>query len=261
MSLLSEERKRHILELLNDAGKVQTNDLVNRLGVSSESIRRYLEELEDENRLKRVYGGAVKLTLAREELSHEKREVLRVEEKRLIGRAAANLVQNHDVIIIDDGSTSLQMIPFLLFKEHLTIITNSISGFNLLADYWNKSMFSGDVIFVGGKLDAKHYRISGSIAEKFMDNFYVNKAFVSIDGMLPEQGITSFDVDRAVLANKFIAHSKESIVLTDSSKFGTSTLYKIADWKEIGTVVCEAPHPEEWTSTIEANGVQWIVAE
>ncbi|NBC67500.1 DeoR/GlpR family DNA-binding transcription regulator [Paenibacillus sacheonensis] len=261
MSLVGEERKREILELINDAGKVRTNDLVSRLSVSSETIRRYLEELEEENRLKRVYGGAVKITLAHEEPPHTKREVLRAEEKKRIGCAAAGLVQDRDVIVIDDGSTSLQMIPFLIYKQQLTIITNSVSGLNMLIDYQNKELFDGDVFFVGGKIDPRHYRSSGTIAEKIMADFYVNKAFITIDGMLPAQGITSFDADRAVLARRFMQNSDASIVLTDSSKLGNGTLHKIADWNEIDMVVCEKPHPAEWKTALAADGVEWVVAE
>ncbi|AZN42558.1 DeoR/GlpR family DNA-binding transcription regulator [Paenibacillus albus] len=261
MSLVGEERKREILDLINDAGKVYTTDLVNRLGVSSETIRRYLEELEEGNRLKRVYGGAVKITLMNEEPSLVKREVLRAEEKQLIGRAAASFVQDHDVIVIDDGSTSLQMIPFLIYKKGLTIITNSIQGLNMLIDYQNKEMFSGDVFFVGGKMDPRHHRISGSLAEKFMENFYVNRAFITIDGMLPEQGITSYDADRALLARKFMTNSKETIVLTDSSKLGNSRLYKIADLSEVHTVICERPYPGSWAEAMKMKQLDWIVAE
>ncbi|WP_336776806.1 DeoR/GlpR family DNA-binding transcription regulator [Paenibacillus sp. MMO-58] len=260
MSLIGEERKREILDIINDAGKVQTNDLVKRFGVSSETIRRYLEELESENRLKRVYGGAVKMTLVYEELSHLKREVLRVEEKQRVGRAAAALVEDYDVIVIDDGSTTLQMIPYLLYKKNLTIITNSVSGLNMILDYQNKEMFSGDVFFIGGKIDPRHYRISGSLAEKFMENFFVNKAFISIDGISPEQGITSFDSSRALLVQTMMQKSEQSIILTDSSKFGANRLYKIADFVQLDTVVCEEPLPVEWSAYIDKN-LNWIVAE
>ncbi|WP_127494467.1 DeoR/GlpR family DNA-binding transcription regulator [Paenibacillus glycanilyticus] len=260
MSLIGEERKREILDILNDAGKVQTNDLVKRFGVSSETIRRYLEELESENRLKRVYGGAVKMTLVYEELSHLKREVLRVEEKQRVGRAAAALVEDYDVIVIDDGSTTLQMIPYLLYKKNLTIITNSVSGLNMILDYQNKEMFSGDVFFIGGKIDPRHYRISGSLAEKFMENFFVNKAFISIDGISPEQGITSFDSSRALLVQTMMQKSEQSIILADSSKFGANRLYKIADLAQLDTVVCEEPLPAEWSEHIDKK-LKWIVAE
>lgn len=260
MSLVGEERKRIILDMINNAGKVSTNELVDRLKVSSESIRRYLEELEAENRLKRVYGGAVKLTLEREELSHLKRELLRSDEKKRIGRMAAAMVQDHDVIVIDDGSTSLQMIHYLMNKKSITVVTNSVPGLNLLLDYQNKELFSGEVYFIGGKVDPKHFRISGSIAEKIMDSFYVNKAFISIDGLMLEHGITSYDAERALLAQKFIQKSKESIVLTDFSKVGNAKLYKMADLQEIDIVICDKAHPESWEEELNQKDVAWIVA-
>lgn len=250
-----------ILEAINHAGKVRTNDLVTQLQVSSETIRRYLEELEADNLLKRVYGGAIKMTLEWEELPHMKREVLRAEEKKRIGRLAASLVQDHDVIAIDDGSTSLQMIHYLLYKKNLTIVTNSVQGLNLLIDYQNKELYTGNIYFIGGRVDMKHNRISGSIAEKLMESFFVNKAFISIDGMLPDQGITSYDADRAILASKFMENSKQSIILTDFSKIGHSTLYRISELSRVDTVICDQAPPTDWKPHLTSFGVEWLVAE
>ncbi|GGH23043.1 DeoR/GlpR family DNA-binding transcription regulator [Paenibacillus segetis] len=261
MSLLSVERKTMILEALNHAGKVRTNDLVTQLSVSSETIRRYLEELEADNLLKRVYGGAVKLNLEWEELPHMKREVLRADEKKRIGRLAASLVQDHDVIAIDDGSTSLQMIHYLLYKKDLTIVTNSVPGLNLLIDYQNKELFTGNIYFIGGRVDSKHSRISGSVAEKLMDSFFVNKAFITIDGMLLDQGITSYDADRAILASKFMKNSKQNFVLTDYSKIGNSTLFRISELTQVDTVICDKAAPVEWKSQLTRLDVEWLVAE
>ncbi|WP_068618748.1 DeoR/GlpR family DNA-binding transcription regulator [Paenibacillus tuaregi] len=261
MSLVGEERKQVILNMINDAGKVRTNDLVRTLQVSSETIRRYLEELEEDNRLKRVYGGAVKMTLEREELPHGKREVLRAEEKRRIGRAAANLVEDNDVVVIDDGSTTQQMIQFLMYKKNLTVLTNSVPGLNLLIEYTNKELFGGEVFFLGGKIDAKHYRTCGSLTGSMMSSFYVNKAFLSIDGLHPRRGITSYDADRANLSRVFMEHAKQNIILTDSSKLGDTKLYKMAAIKEIDTIISDVPVPSEWAEELKDLDVEWITAE
>lgn len=261
MSLVGEERKQVILNMINDAGKVRTNDLVRTLQVSSETIRRYLEELEEDNRLKRVYGGAVKMTLEREELPHGKREVLRAEEKKKIGRAAANLVEDNDVVVIDDGSTTQQMIQFLMYKKNLTVLTNSVPGLNLLIEYTNKELFTGEVFFLGGKIDAKHYRTCGTLTGNMMGSFYVNKAFLSIDGLHPRRGVTSYDADRAMLSQVFMKHAKENIILTDSSKLGDTKLYKMADLKEIDTIISDVPAPSAWADELAGLDVQWITAE
>ncbi|GAA4838250.1 DeoR/GlpR family DNA-binding transcription regulator [Paenibacillus vulneris] len=261
MSLVGEERKDFILNLLNLEGKVKTGDLVDKLKVSSETIRRYLEELEEEHKLKRVYGGAVKYNLHREEASHIHREVTRAEEKRLIGRAAATLVEDNDVIFIDDGSTTLQMIPYLQNKKHITVLTNSIAALTLLIEYKNKDLYSGSIYFIGGKVDSKQFRTTGTTAENTVESFYADKAFITIDGIMMGKGITSFDEERGRLAKKLIEHSKQSIVLTDHSKFGNVRFYKMADLKEIDIIISDVKAPREWESYLSEKGVAWIHAE
>ncbi|MBP2000336.1 DeoR/GlpR family transcriptional regulator of sugar metabolism [Paenibacillus shirakamiensis] len=260
MSLVGEERKQHILNVINDIGKVRTTELVSTLGVSSETIRKYLEELEDTNRLRRVYGGAVKMSLEREELPHGQREVIHVEEKQRVGREAASRVENQDVIFIDDGSTTLQMIHFLRYKENVTIITNSVSGLNLLMEYQNKDMFMGEIIFIGGRIVSKHYRSSGSMAEAMMTGLFPNKAFVSIDGLTPHRGITSFDADRAMLAGVFIRNSAETIVLTDSSKLGVTSPYQMASLQQVDQIICDTLPPQGWEEVLKKKGTTWVVA-
>lgn len=261
MSLIGEERKDLILNMLNLEGKVRTVDLVDKLKVSSETIRRYLEELEAENKLKRVYGGAVKINLAREEPAHFKREITRAEEKRRIGRAAASLVEDNDVIFVDDGTTTQQMIHYLLGKKNITVLTVSVPVLYLLIDYQNKDLFSGEIYFIGGKVNSKHSRVSGAIAEKMIETFYADKAFISIDGIMMGQGITGFDAERGQLARKLIEHSKQSIVLSDHSKFGEVQFYKIADLKEIDLIISDFPVPKEWEPYLAEKGVNWIHAE
>lgn len=261
MSLVGEERKEVIIHLLNYAGKVRTNELVEKLQVSSETIRRYLEELESEKKLKRVYGGAVKINYDREEPSHLTREVSHAEEKKQIGRAAAKLVQDNDAIVIDDGTTTLHMLSYLINKKNLKILTISVPALNVLMDYLNRELFTGEVYFIGGKVQSKHFRTVGTLAEKMMQNFFVDKAFISIDGILAHKGITSYDADKAMLGRRFIEHSQEIIVLTDHSKIGISTFYKVADLKEIDSVISDVPAPKEWRHELDQRGVNWIVGE
>ncbi|MEC0230087.1 DeoR/GlpR family DNA-binding transcription regulator [Paenibacillus alba] len=260
MSLIGEERKDYILNQLNLEGKVKTNDLVDNLNVSSETVRRYLEELEDENKLKRVYGGAVKINLSREEPSQLKREVLHAEAKRMIGRAAAQLVEDNDVIFIDDGTTTLHTIDYLLNKKNLTVLTISIPALYLLIDYKNKELFSGDIYFLGGKVNALHSRVAGSMAEQMVEHFYADKAFLSVDGMMIGRGITGFDEGKGRMTQQFMKHAKQNIVLSDQSKFGLVQFYKIADLKEIDIIVSDVPVPKEWEPNLVAKNVTWITA-
>ncbi|MBB6671572.1 DeoR/GlpR family DNA-binding transcription regulator [Cohnella nanjingensis] len=260
MSLMGEERKGVILDLLNLEGQVKTFDLVQKLNVSSETIRRYLEELEAENRLKRVYGGAIKINPSNEEPSYLKREVLYAAEKQRIGKLAATLVEDNDVIFLDDGTTPLPMIQYLMNKKHLTVLTISIPALHLLMEYKNKELFSGEIYLIGGKVNTTHSRVTGSIAEKMAGLFHADKAFVSIDGIVLGKGITSFDAERGQLVNRVIENAKQTIVLTDRTKIGLTQLYRTADWRDIDIVISDVEIPKGWEETLEERGVVWMAA-
>ncbi|NQX67161.1 DeoR/GlpR transcriptional regulator [Paenibacillus alba] len=261
MSLIGEERKEYILNQINSEGKVTTNELVEVLRVSAETIRRYLEDLEEDNKLKRVYGGAVKINRSREEPSHMNREVLNADEKRKIGKAAAALVEDNEVIFIDDGSTTLQMVEHLLDKEYLTILTNSIPALFALIDYKNRDLYSGEIIFIGGKVSSLQSRVVGSLAESMVEHFYADKAFISIDGMMIDKGVTSFDEERGQLARKMMEHARMNIVVADHSKIGLVQFYKMSDLQGIDIIVSGVPAPDDWKAELERVCAQWIVSE
>ncbi|MFX3634261.1 MAG: DeoR/GlpR family DNA-binding transcription regulator [Candidatus Pristimantibacillus sp.] len=261
MSLAGVERKQVIVNLLQLKGKVRTPELVKELDVSSETIRRYLEELEQEKKLKRVYGGAIKINVEREEPAYVKREVLQAEEKRRIGRAAASLIQDKDVVALDDGTTTLQMIDSLVLKKQLTVLVTSIYTLSLLIGYKNRGVFDGEVILIGGRINTKHYRTSGSLAIEFMSNFNVDKAFLVADGLQIDDGVTSYEDDRGVLARTIMKRSKQSIVLADYTKIGTSHFYKFADLSEVDMVISDIAPPAAWRSKLDEDDVHWIVAE
>ncbi|MFB9279156.1 DeoR/GlpR family DNA-binding transcription regulator [Cohnella cellulosilytica] len=261
MSLIGEERKAYILRQLNLEGKVRTHDLVAELKVSSETIRKYMEELEAENKLKRVYGGAMKPDAAREEPAYLKRETIHSEEKRRIGRTAATLVEDGDVVFIDDGTTTLAMIEGILGKKNITVLTICVAGMCKLIDYANRGLFSGKIYFIGGEIDASQSRSTGTVAVQMAELFYSDKAFISVDGLTAERGLTGFDAPRGVLARKIIEHAKQTIVVADKSKFGQAQLFKIADLQEVDLVISDVAAPPEWKAALKAKQVTWIEAE
>ncbi|WP_422657791.1 DeoR/GlpR family DNA-binding transcription regulator [Paenibacillus sp. EC2-1] len=260
MSLVGEERKQIILNLLQLQGKVRTLELVTKFEVSSETIRRYLEELESTNKLKRVYGGAIKINVDREEPSFFNREVKQAAEKRLIGQAAAALVQDKDIVILDDGTTTLQMVDILVLKKGLTVLVSSVYTLNMLIAYKNQGIFDGEIVFIGGRVNAKHYRTSGSLAKHFMANFHVDKAFLVADGLNLDGSVTSYDDERGMLSRMFMKQAKQTIVLADHTKIGTNHYCRIADMGEVDIVVSNIAPPPEWQLLLDDKGLHWIVA-
>ncbi|MED4401845.1 DeoR/GlpR family DNA-binding transcription regulator [Metabacillus fastidiosus] len=244
MSLLAEERKKVITELIEEHGQVKVNDLAAQFTVSTETIRRYLEELEGEKKLKKVYGGAVKMETA--EPSMFEREILRMEEKKRIGSKAASFVKEGEVIFIDEGSTTLQMCAALKDIFNITVITNSFPLATILMDYESKQLFHGEIIFLGGQIRSKHFRASGSLTEKMAKEFYADKAFIAIDGIHKQAGLTSFDIEKCLLSKIFIENANTSFILVDHSKIDVKANYKIVSLESADYILSDVQIPEEW---------------
>ncbi|MBM7564269.1 DeoR/GlpR family DNA-binding transcription regulator [Paenibacillus sacheonensis] len=257
MSLAGEERKRSIMALLNENGKVNVIALSQQFEVSTETIRRDLDELEKDNKLKKVYGGAVKLKSEIEPAYYE-REVIHADEKRVIGALAAKLIEDDDVLVIDEGSTAMQILHHLDGKRNLTILVCSIPTLTLLVDYQKRGSFDGRIIFIGGEINTKHLRVSGPIAEKMMEDFYVNKSFVSVDGVSAEHGITGYDYERALFTRKLIRCSETVVVVADASKIGKRTVAKIADLSDVHYIVSNDGPPTGWEGALKEHGVKWV---
>ncbi|SFQ13069.1 DeoR/GlpR family DNA-binding transcription regulator [Salibacterium halotolerans] len=257
MSLIAEERKQEILGLLEMQKKVRVSDLAEQLNVSAETVRRHLDDLEHQNKLKKVYGGAVPVP-ADNELPHYERESIHIREKRIIGRLAAEQVLDNDIIVIDEGSTPLQMIPFLTDKKNLTIMTCSIPALNRLIEYVRRAEIDARVLFIGGEVSVDHLRISGPVAESMMDDFYVNKAFIATDGVDINHGITSFDLNKALFTRKLIDQAERTYILADQSKIGSRTYVKMSKMDDVYAIISEKGEPDSWVSSMQDKMTKWL---
>ncbi|PDY48366.1 DeoR/GlpR family DNA-binding transcription regulator [Bacillus pseudomycoides] len=260
MSIVGEERKRSILEKVEFKGKVKVSELASEFSVSTETIRRYLEELDREKKLKKVYGGAVQLPGAGIEPPMLEREMLYIEEKKRIGYKAATFVEDGDVIVIDDGSTPLQMVPYLVHRKNLTVVTSSFPVAAQLISSINKKMFDGEVLFIGGKVSPKHCRVSGSISQQVIRQFHFHKAFISIDGLLPSFGISSFELEKAKLSEAMIQLAEKTFILCDHTKLGVKGNYRIAGFSDIGHVICDKKMPHSFEEFITKNNIRWTIS-
>ncbi|UOQ94868.1 DeoR/GlpR family DNA-binding transcription regulator [Halobacillus shinanisalinarum] len=255
MTLLSDERKSNILLQIEENGKVKVRDLAIDFNVSMETIRRDLDELEAEKRIRKVYGGALKPeSSTSEEPPMFERKILRAKEKKRIGSKAASLVNDGDVIFIDEGSTTLQMAAPLLEKTNVTIITNFFPLMKLMMEYEQKKLFVGELIFLGGRMNSTHSRSSGSYTEKMAKTFFVDKAFISVDGVDPNIGLTSYQSEKCSLSQIFISHTRQAYALVDHSKLGVKANFKMESMEAFSHVICDVEAPSSWKLT----GTEWV---
>ncbi|QMV42788.1 DeoR/GlpR family DNA-binding transcription regulator [Cohnella cholangitidis] len=261
MSVSSEQRKRIILEQLKLEGQVKVSDLSLLCDVSEETIRRDLVFLEKEGQVKRVYGGAVAAKQANYEPPYLLRQQVKADEKAQIGTKAAELISSGDTVVIDVGTTTLELAKAISDKERLTVLTNSIAVAYHLMESLIEGRFSGKIIVIGGQLNPEQQSLSGALGERVMEQFRVDKAFISVGGISMQRGTSDYDVDETMLSRRMVAAAEQTIVLADDSKFDKEAFVELAPIREIDTIVSNVPPPKEWLPALKSHRIQWIEAK
>ena len=255
MSVSFEERKKVIINILSKQDRVRIPELVDILGVSGETIRRDLDRMEKENLLKKVHGGAVKEKGAFE-LPYDQKSMVNAEEKYAICKAAADIVEDGDIIIIGHGTTASHMIHYLKDKKGVMIVTPSVPILLMCLD----GHFVGRVIFTGGELDKEQKLTAGPIAENMLGELKVNKAFIAAGGISVNGAITDYDINGANLSRKMIERADDVVILADHSKFGKATFAHIASLPEISTVITDSKLSSEWRKRLESFDIKTVMA-
>lgn len=255
--MLGEERKEYILNEIHTNGKVQVVAMANRLQVSAETIRRDIDTLAETENIRRVHGGAIKMFYAEGEPSYNLREDMNFDAKQAIGKEASLLINNGDTIFLDTGTTIEQLARFVSGKERLIILTNSLPTAMLLNESMSQQKFTGKLIMLGGETSSHNQTISGSICEKMLERFYVDKAFISVGGISIERGISDYDLNEAEISKIACSISKEVIVLADESKIGVQSFSSIAPMDSVNAVISNGAPPSPWIEKLALLDVTW----
>ena len=228
------ERRSKILTLLDDQGQVGVQELSEIFKVSAVTIRNDLTRLERKNLLFRTRGGAIKQRKVATDLMISTKAHTNLEQKRRIGKKAAELIQDGDTIILDSGTTTLEIARRLERFQDLTIITHALNVALELAGHKNVTL-----IMPGGFCRSKSLSFVGSQAEKNLRDYYCDKLFLGVDGFDTSYGITTPSVSEASLNRIMMEISRETIVVTDSSKFGERSLAFIAPLNMVHKVITD----------------------
>lgn len=248
--MLTEDRYAYILNQIEQKDTVTIQKLVEELKHSESTIRRDLTTLEEQKKLVRIHGGARKKRKAIDEASMDDKTVKNTHEKERIGKYAAALVDDFDVIYLDAGSTTYAMIP-LLADKNITVVTNGVPHAELLTD--NKV----ETILLGGKIKQKTKAIIGPVAEKQLSGLHFSKAFMGMNGVDSLYGLTTPDIEEAAVKQKAIEQANEIFILADHSKLGEVSFVKVADIDD-GTIITSEATPlskkiAELTKVIEVS--------
>ncbi len=227
------KRRSAILDILKEKGKISVNDLSTKFNISVVSIRNDLAHLEKKGLLIKTRGGAIKSQPVNFDLSLNQKLKINYAEKQRIGKKAAEYVNNGDSVVIDSGSTTLEVAKNLEeFK--INLITNSLPIADLCADF--KEV---DVIIPGGELRAEMRSLIGPITVKTISEFHCDIAFIGADSISVEGGIYTPLISEASISRAMIKIAKKVIVVVDSSKFSRKSLAKISSLKHIDTIITD----------------------
>ncbi|EPF16630.1 MULTISPECIES: DNA-binding transcriptional regulator YciT [Cedecea] len=239
-------RQQIILQMVIDQGRVSVASLAKTTGVSEVTIRQDLNLLEKNNYLRRIHGYAVPLDSDDVETRMMNNYTLKLQ----LANYAASLVNDGETVFIENGSSNALLARTLAEQKNVTIITVSSYIAHLLKDT------SCEVILVGGIYQKKSESMVGPLTRQFIKQLHFTRAFIGIDGFMPETGFTGRDMLRTDVVNSVLEKGSEAIVLTDSSKFGNLHPYTLGPISRFSRVITDAALDAETLQQLKAADLQ-----
>ncbi|MBR6501918.1 MAG: DeoR/GlpR transcriptional regulator [Clostridia bacterium] len=232
--MLKEERYDKILAILEKEKYVSAQKLSKLLFVSLPTVRRDLAELDRRNQIIRSHGGAKAIEPEHIVAPLDFRKTVHSNQKRQLCQAAANLVNDNEIIFIDSSTTTLQMADFLGEKKNITVITNGITLAALLVQKGIKTYCTGGEIFENS---LAHF---GSFAEEFIQKFNIDAVFFSCHGVNEKGMLADPSLPETQIRKVAINQSKKSVFLCDESKFFLSTPYNLMHIGEVDYIITDS---------------------
>ncbi|AJB81828.1 MULTISPECIES: DeoR/GlpR family DNA-binding transcription regulator [Enterobacter] len=252
--MLTSQRKQLILEKLEAEGQVQSTALSLFFSVSEDTIRRDLRELAAEGRLQRVHGGALPASSAIAPFAE--RQSVKMDAKKRVARRGAQLISPGQVVIIDGGTTTSELITFLPPDLPITVVTHSPGIALGLVGHP-----SIEVILIGGRLYKHSIVTVGAAAIEGINNIHADLFFMGVTGVHPEAGLTTGDYEEACIKRAFSGRAAETVVLASPEKINTASAFVIGDLSLVNTLVVENTTDERWVSAMKEKGVTVIASQ
>lgn len=253
--LIPEERCQKILHELTARRVVPVSDLSWMLSVSTRTIRRDLTELERRGLVRRVHGGATLAEMADfDDPSIEDREVSFVDEKQRIGKAAASLIRRRDCILLDSGTTTLEVARYLPQDYDLTVVTTTLPIANELAQRDDINL-----VMIGGSYYEAARAFVGPLTEQNLRVISADIAFISCVGIDLTRGLTNtnlFESTKRVMMEV----ARKSVVVADRSKFGKRALAIFGVLEDVDAIVTDSGLDETIVAELHQNGIRVVLA-
>jgi DeoR/GlpR family transcriptional regulator of sugar metabolism len=249
------ERQKKIIEILMFKKVQKLPELAEELNISIDTLRRDINLLDKQGKIKKIYGGIKLVESEFAESPMDARMVGHLEEKKMIAQKCSEYINDGDCIYLDSGSTTYQIAKYIKNKKNLTVITNSIPVVNELM---NSAV---ELIIIGGKVRLNEQSV---IAYDYLFNFSelnILKAFICASGITLEKGISDYNLEEAQTRKKIIDLSKEVYVAADHTKFGKDVTIGIASLDKIGYIITDRNIDRNFQQKFKTKRTSLIIAE
>lgn len=226
-SLQANQRRKLVIKEINEQGKVEIDQLAEQLQVSAMTIRRDLTLLEEDGRLIRTMGGAVLPKPLINETPFSTKETHHIERKKQIAKKAFQFIESEQTILLDAGTTTLELAKLIKNEHNLTVITNDI---RIAAELIESKL---NVIIIGGTVQNNIGTIYGAKAIEFIEEIYVDLFFLGTHAVDSYAGVTSPSLEKSILKQAMLRSAESTWLLADSSKIGEKAFSKVCDLQDI----------------------------
>ncbi len=251
--MLVEERRHRVLDLVSQRGFISLLDLAQSLQVSESTIRRDLDFWHQQGALKRTHGGAIYLGDGSQLPSFDERVASQLPEKQAIARAAVARIHDGDSILLDGGTTTLE-VARLLVGRPVQIVTNSLPIAQLIA-----SSRETDLIFLGGYVYPRTGVALGPLAIRMMEDIHVHQTVMSVGG-ITSKGLFNSNLLLVETERAMMGCADEVVIIADHSKIGRPALAFLCELEAVDTLILDRPLSTEQKRNIHLGDTRLIVA-
>lgn len=252
--LIPAQRRERIQAYLATNKVVATSDLCTLLGVSEATVRRDLEWMENQGLVERTHGGAILNKRVNLEQEYKQRAQRFPDAKRKIGSLAASLIEDGDIVFINSGTTTTQLIRQIRIDADVTVITN-----NLIA-VLDAGEVEYELLLIGGSYQPRSNSVAGRFAITNLSQVYASKAFIGVDGISFKHGYTVPSNAEAEVVHLMLERTRGDIyVVSDSSKWGVVSNFEIAPIHKIDHIITDENFETSACNALASRGVEILV--
>lgn len=251
---MKEKRLQHLEDYIHSVGTVSLDELCEYFNVSKNTVRRDVNQILEKGTIQKVYGGVTSVTPAL--IPFENRDHTNHPEKVKIGQQAATLVEDQDLIFIDSGTTTRNIIEFLPSSQQLTILTNSLDVINAAVAFENITL-----ITIGNRYKRKTKSFVSIDDLHILDKYNISKAFMAATGVSIAHGLTNSDILEYEIKKRIAEKAQTLYLLADASKFGKSTQLTYAPLHEVDVLITSGTLSEEYHAFCREHRIELYICK